>query len=140
MKPIEYLQKVYNRGSFNFQFEKVHVFMGTSRIGSFDGNSCLKKIPPTYGGGMMTIFEYDEVLENIQKLGAMHEFSAGIYHFLASWRGHSENAIIHVDNDTIEALTLTAIDVPGKKDICLTIFVPPYNIILSDCYNVSFDE
>lgn len=139
MKPIDYLQKVYSRGSFNFQFSKVHVFNGTSRIGSFDGQTCLRKIPPTYGGGAMTIFEYDEVLEDIQKLGAMRDFSAGIYHFLASWSGHSDNAIIHVDNDTIEALTLTAIDGPGKTDIALTISVPPYNIIFSDCNNICFD-
>lgn len=139
MKPIDYLQKVYNRESFNFQFEKVHVFMGTSRIGSFDGHTCLRKIPPMYGGGMTTIFEYDEVLENVQRLGAMRDFSAGIYHFLASWRGHSENAIIHVDNGTIEALTLTAIDGPGKTDIALTISVPPYMIIFSDCNNINFE-
>ncbi len=139
MKPIDYLEKVYNRESFNFQFTKGHIFRGTSPICSFDGNSCLRKIPPTYGGGMMTIFEYDEVLEIIQRVGAMREFSAGIYHFLASWRGHSENAIIHIDNDTIEALTLTAIDDPEKKDIVLTISVPPYIIAFSDCSNIIFD-
>lgn len=139
MKPIDYLQKVYNRESFNFQFEKVHVFMGTSRIGSFDGHTCLRKIPPMYGGGMTTIFEYDEVLENVQRLGAMRDFSAGIYHFLASWRGHSENSIIHVDNDTIEALTLTAIDGPGKTDIALAISVPPYMVLFSDCSNINFE-
>lgn len=139
MKPIDFLKKVYNKESFNFQFMKVHVFNGTSRIGSFDGQTCLKKISPTYGGGMMTIFEYDEVLEDIQKLGAMRDFSAGVYYFLASWRGHSDNAIIHVDNDAIEAFTLTAIDEPGKTDIFLTISVPPYIIVFSDCNNLIFD-
>ena len=139
MKPIDYLDKVYNRESFNFQFTKVHIFKGTSPICSFDGDSCLRKIPPTYGGGMMTIFEYDEVLGHLKQLGVMREFSAGIYHFLASWRGHSENAIIHVDNDTIEALMLTAIDDPRKKDITLTISVPPYMIVFSDCRNIVFE-
>ena len=140
MKPIDYLQKVYNRESFNFQFKQVTLFNGTTRIASFEGRSYIRKLSPAYGGGMMTVVSYEDILEKLQEYGAMTDFSFGHYDFFAQWRGHSENAIIHIDNDTIEGFTLTAIDVPGKKDICLTIFVPPYNIILSDCYNVSFDE
>lgn len=140
MKPIDYLEKVYNKESFNFQFKKVHIFNGTSRIASFDGTTYIRKLSPTYGGGMATSFSYADVLEELQKYGVMLGFSFGHYDFLAQWRGHDENAIIHYDFDSIQSFTLTAIDVPGKTDIALAISVPPFHVLFTDCYNLKFSD
>ena len=140
MKAIDYLVKVYNKESFNFQFRNVALYKGTEKVVSFSGDSYIRKLNPAYGGGMMTVVSYADILEQLQSYGAMTDFSFGHYDFLARWQGHSDNSIIHIDNDTIEGFILTAFDSPDKHDICLVISVPPFKILLSDCYNLRFDE
>lgn len=136
MKPIECLNAVYNKQSYNYQFGKAAIYKGTTKIAEIEGSTYIRQ--GGMYGGIMTVLSYDYIIEDIQSYGVMTQFNYGHYDFFGNWQRLDNTSIVQYENDSIEKMILKAIDSP-KKDLELSLFIPPYKIVLYDCYNKIFD-
>lgn len=121
------------RGNYNLEFEVTEIIKGDTLIAKIDETIYIRQGSPF--GGIMTILNYSSAIEEIQKYGIMKNFSCGHYDFFSNWRILSNEplTLIQIENDSITAIKLTAIDSVDNKDIIMDIMVGDYIIRCSKC-------
>lgn len=132
MTATEKLSEVL-KGDYNLEFEVVEVIKGGISIALINETVYIRQ--GGLLGGIMTILNYGYALEDIQKYGAMRNFTYGHYDFFSHWKVLNDNplALIQNENDTITSIKLTAIDKANTKDIIMEIIVDDYIVRCSKC-------
>lgn len=132
MTAREKLQEVL-RGNYNLEFEIVEVIKGSISMASINETVYIRQGGPF--GGIMTILNYSYAIEDIQKCGAMRNFTYGHYDFFSHWdvKCNDPLTIVQTENDSIKSIKLTAIDTANIKDIIMEISVADYIIRCSKC-------
>lgn len=126
------LQEVL-RGNFNLEFELVEIIKGGVSIASINETVYIRQ--GGLLGGLMTILNYSYAIEEIQKYGAMKQFSYGHYDFFSDWKVLNDEplTLIQIENDMITSIKLIAIDEVNTKDIIMEILVGNYIVRCSKC-------
>lgn len=132
MTAKEKLSEVFS-GNYNLEFEAIKVIKGDTLIAQIDETIYIRQ-GGTFGG-IMTVLDYSYAIEEIQKYGIMRNFRYGYYDFFSDWRIQSNEplTLIQIENDSITAIKLTAIDSTDNKDIIMDIIVDNYIIRCSKC-------
>lgn len=136
MNASEYLSKITTREGYNFQFKKAALFK--------DGQ-VVKEMNDVYTyirqggmfGGMMTVIEFYDVLEFVQPLGAMRNFSYGKWDFFANWRRLSIDPLSFIQSENSDGVTTIKLTADNtNNDILLDFNMPPFTLKLYNCYNL----
>lgn len=132
MTATEKLSQVL-QGDYNLEFEIVEVIKENKTIAKIEETIYIRQ--GGLFGGFMTVLNYSYAIEDIQKCGAMRNFSHGHYDFFANWQVVNKNplTLLQMENDSITSIRLTAIDNATTKDIIMEILVGGFIIRCSRC-------
>lgn len=113
-------------GNYNLEFETAEIIKSSMTVAKIDETIYIRQGSPF--GGIMTVLNYSDTLEKIQKYGIMKNFTFGNYDFFSHWEIISKDplTLLQIENDSITSIKLTAIDLTDMKDIIM-------DIIIEDC-------